>query len=280
MDKEKEVTQPQAATTVVQKPVASPTPPEQQTIDSKARLLKRYPNINPSSDDDWEKLRMKAHDDWDKNQQDTEKQQKEFEDMLHGDPDFAALMAEVYANHTPIRVAIAKLFRPEDLQVPEGDPDYKKYKDAYEGRLAEFSKRQEALKQIDANEIASNKVIDDYIKSKGYSPEQDKTLCESLNKFYDNLVQKKVSPNMLEMIDKASHFNEAMAQAREEGEIKGRNAQIEDKRQNEIDQAKGDGIPAPQGGGATPPTPQQPPKKKSFFDGIGMRYAQFKEDNN
>ena len=61
---------------------------------------------------------------------------------------------------------------------------------------------------------------------------------------------RKITPEILQTIDNARHYEEDMASAEENGFVAGKNENIAAKRAKEKETAAADGVPVPQGGGA------------------------------
>jgi hypothetical protein len=81
---------------------------------------------------------------------------------------------------------------------------------------------------------------------------------------------RKITPDILQTIDNARHYEDDMASAEENGFVAGKNENIAARRVAENNRAAADGVPVPQGGGA--PVTEAPAKKiNPMFEGIKKR---------
>jgi hypothetical protein len=81
---------------------------------------------------------------------------------------------------------------------------------------------------------------------------------------------RKITPEILQTLDNARHYEDDMASAEETGFVAGKNENIAAKRAAEKSKALADGVPVPSGAGA--PVTEAPAKKVNpMFAGIKQR---------
>ena len=236
------------------------------------RLKERYPDENPQTDEEWEKLRQRFMDDSEAAEKDRAEWEQEVNDLILSDTDMAAIANEMMVNHLPFRAAVAKVIDLEDLKPQEGEDDYEAWDKAYKERLSHNKAMVERQKEIDSNEEKSFENIDKFCADRGYDDKAKDGIVDFINEVFDAIVMKNISPELLEKLDKARTYDSAVRDAELKGEVKGRNANIEAQRVDEMEKEEGDGIPAPRATGGSPLQPREEPRKDlmdGFMRGIG-----------
>lgn len=256
--------------------VETPAEPAQETAapaTANERLRKRYPDENPESDEDWEKLRNRYMDDLEASEKDHAAFEKEVDELIASDTDLAIVLNRMLVDKMPFRAALASALDTADLKPQEGEEDYEAYSKAYDERVKHNQAMVERQKEIDANAEKSFENIDAFCTQKGYDDKTKDGIVDFINEVFDAIVMKNISPELLEKLDKARTFDSAVRDAELKGEVKGRNANIEAQRVEEMEKEEGDGIPVPRATGGSPLQPKEAPKKtdimQSFMGGIG-----------
>lgn len=234
------------------------------------RLKKRFADREFNSDDDWDNAAEEAFAEDEESINVFKDNNKIIDEVIASDKDLAAIIADIVANHIPFRAAVAKRFSPEDLVAKEGDEDYEYYQKSYEERVATGKEIQRIAQERLKNEDEAYDNIDKFCEQKGYSDEDKKEFIGYINEFYNSLSMRKITPDILQTIDNARHYEEDMASAEENGFVAGKNENIAATRASEKSKAIADGVPVPQGSGA--PVVEQPKKKANpMFEGIKKR---------
>jgi urocanate hydratase len=234
------------------------------------RLKKRYADREFNSDEDWDNAAEEAYAEDEESINVFKDNNKIIDEVLASDKDLAAIIADIVANHIPFRAAVAKRFSPEDLVAKEGDEDYDYYQKSYEERVATGREIQKIAQERLKNEDEAYDNIDAFCEQKGYSDEDKKEFIGFINEFYNSLSMRKITPEILQTLDNARHYEDDMASAEENGFVAGKNENIAAKRASNNSRAVADGVPVPQGGGA--PIPSAPDKKiNPMFEGIKKR---------
>lgn len=234
------------------------------------RLKKRFADREFNSDEDWDNAAEEAYAEDEESINVFKDNNKIIDEVIASDKDLAAIIADIVANHIPFRAAVAKRFSPEDLVAKEGDDDYDYYQKSYEERVATGKEIQRIAQERLKNEDEAYDNIDAFCEKKGYSDEDKREFIGFINEFYNSLSMRKITPEILQTLDNARHYEDDMASAEESGFVAGKNENIAATRAAEKTKVAGDGVPVPQGGGA--PVVDAPKKKENeFFAGIKKR---------
>ena len=234
------------------------------------RLKKRFADREFNSDEDWDNAAEEAFAEDEESINVFKDNNKIIDEVIASDKDLAAIIADIVANHIPFRAAVAKRFSPEDLIAKEGDEDYDYYQKSYEERVATGKEIQRIAQERLKNEDEAYDNIDAFCEKKGYSDDDKKEFIKFINEFYNSLSMRKITPEILQTIDNARHYEEDMASAEENGFVAGKNENIAATRAADKSKSKADGVPVPQGGGA--PVVEAPARKiNPMFEGIKKR---------
>ena len=234
------------------------------------RLKKRFAEREFNSDEDWDNAAEEAFAEDEESINVFKDNNKIIDEVIASDKDLAAIIADIVANRIPFRAAVAKRFSPDDLVAKEGDEDYEYYQKSYEERVATGKEIQRIAQERLKNEDEAYDNIDAFCEKKGYSDDDKREFIKFINEFYNSLSMRKITPEILQTLDNARHYEDDMASAEENGFVAGKNENIAAKRAAEKDKATADGVPVPQGGGA--PMVEAPAKKVNpMFEGIKQR---------
>lgn len=249
MDKEKEIEE-----TKVEEP---------QKVKFRDRVSKLYPDMAMETDDDIEAAYNRYADDKESELDNINNMLQSIEDIMTADEDFRAVVTDIIVNKRSFREAIANNLPIEDLTPLATDDDYDAVRAAYNDRLERGKQKVAQMEQIEKNEEQTYNDFEAFVAEKNLSEEQAGKLNDTLGEWFENLLYKKITPEMLALAYKAMTYDDAVAKADSEGEIRGRNAAIEAKRVA-TEKNKGDGIPAMVGGGSEP-MKETDDKVKSFL---------------
>ncbi|MEE0237621.1 MAG: hypothetical protein UD961_15880 [Bacteroidales bacterium] len=234
------------------------------------RIKKRYADREFNSDEDWDNAVEEAFAEDEETINVFQDNNKIIDEVIASDKDLAAIIADIVANHIPFRAAVAKRFSPEDLIAKEGDEDFEYYQKSYEERVATGREIQRIAQERLKNEDEAYDNIDAFCEKKGYSDEDKKAFIGFINDFYNSLSMRKITPEILQTLDNARHYEEDMASAEENGFVAGKNENISAKRAADSNMAAADGVPVPRAAGA-PVSEAQTKKINPMFEGIKQR---------
>ena len=206
-------------------------------------LMTKYPDFTAESDEEWSSKEDEYYGEVEDELNTFKAAEAELGDLVKANPELANVLNDMATNKMPFRAALAKYFSQEELIPVEGDDDYEAYEKSYNERLEKSKAREAKDQEMSANEAQSLDAIDAFAQEKGLDDEGKTKLIEYINTFFLDMLNKKISPQMIEMFNNAINYDGDMAAAKEAGEIKGRNTQIEAQIQEEQEREKGDGIP-------------------------------------
>lgn len=195
------------------------------------RLKKRHPDSDFADDDS---IFGAIDDDYGEAESNSQKMQ-EYEknasamvDMFYKNPRLAAFFNACKDGQDPIEFMIENFgddFR-EALDSEEGKARYgEKYQKWLDRVASEKSMEEEDGKNLDATFAA----LDQFQQEKGLSDEQAKEVFDKVHQVVLDGIRNIISKETFEMAYKALNYDSDVEQAGSEGEIRGRNAKIEDK---------------------------------------------------
>ena len=225
------------------------------------RLRKKYPD---KQFDDDEAIFGQISDDYDQFEQENsamKEREQAFSDLFTSNPKSARLMMEWKDGKDPV-ASLIRIYGKEDILAAIDDPEKLS---AIEEANKEFAKRVAESREYDAqyekNLPASLSAIETWAKEQGIDDEDIDDATTILSRICGDFILGKIAPATLDMILKAQRHDTDVANAREEGEVAGRNAKIVEKMRNS---KKGDGITNLNGRNGTPS--QKANKQQSVFD--------------
>lgn len=181
-------------------------------------------------------------------------------EVMEDYPEFAEIITDLQ-NGVELRVALGKHFDPEDFVVEPGEAieqDYTKVKEERKARRKEAEERMNSFKEEWKKSIELINSISEWDKEK--EEEFGQWLGTSIN----DIAAGKISPELLKKLRHAFVFEEAIEEARKDGEIDGRNAEIEAKRIKKAE--SGDGMPSTGAAGSRKPQEAAPEEYDPFGD--------------
>lgn len=242
---EEQVTQPAE----VQSEQSSPKTPRYREL-----LSKHYPDRQFDTDEDAENAFYEDYEQKSSALKDAEVSNQEVFALIEANPALADVIIAMNEGE-PFEVALAKCVDLEALTPSDGEPNFEEYKKAVSERKqreAEIKSYQETRK---ANSDKSKADANEFYDEKGMDADEQDAFVSFVEGFYVSLLRGEISKATLTKMYQAFKYDEDVADAAEQGEINGRNAQIEAKRTTN---AKTDGIPT--SGGAVPA--EVPPTQK------------------
>ena len=179
-------------------------------------------------------------------------------DLFHNSPEFTQVARNMSEKGMSFPEALARSIdldsiAPSKEDDPEAHEQFMRQKWEREQQAKEQKKQledQQAERQ--ANEELSRKTVKEFQESTGYDQKQMTTLLKRVDGTIKDLLSGKVTPELLTYLDKATNFDDAVTQARQEGEVEGKNQSVNKARKKK----KGDGLPKPRKSGSniTPKT--------------------------
>lgn len=192
------------------------------------RLQVKYPDANFEDDEALFGQINDDYDSYDNEISELKEREESFSNMLSSDPRSAAFLMD-WKNGEDPAVGLVRKFGIEIKDVLD-DPDMQEQiAEANKEYLDRVAKEQELEEMYQANLNESLASISAIQEEKGYTDEQvDKAFDWLMNIIQEGVVGK-FTPEVIEMALKAQNYDNDVAQAEAEGEVKGRNAKIEEK---------------------------------------------------
>lgn len=218
--------------------------PEARTPRWLERLKKKYPDKDFADEvaakNEFYADYDKTHSDYDSLKGDNSK----ILEILQDNPEFAQLFAAV-KDGMPLRVALARVIDFDAVRPQEDDPDYEaftKSAEEYKKRLAETAAHR---KLIEENQSKSKVEIEDFFKEIGADEEEQGGFADFLEGLFEDVFTGKMGKDALKKMWQAYKYTEDVEAAQQAGEVAGRNANIEAKREKAN---ATDGLPEAGGG--------------------------------
>lgn len=204
------------------------------------RLKVKYPEGNFEED---EALFGQINDDYDNYDSELAKykeHEEAFANMFSADPRSAAFLTDWRNGEDPV-VGLVRKFGVEIKDVIDDPEMQAKIAEANKEYLDRVSKEAELEELYQKNLDESLALISRLQEEGGYTDEQIDQAFDWLMAINQDMTVGKFTPEVVEMAMKAQNYDNDVAQAEAEGEVKGRNTRIEEKLRT---RAKGDGVAA------------------------------------
>lgn len=165
-----------------------------------------------------------------------EKLKQEFE----ADPKLGAVFSEIVEGKAPFRAILAKHYAPEDLTPQEGDEDFEAYQKGKADRMKGIEDEKAYQAKFQENLANAETVMQKFAEEKGMDEKGVLEFSQKIEKVLGDLGDGVLEPDTLSLFYKGLNYEKDTANAAEVAELKGKNAAIKDKMQQE---PKGDGLP-------------------------------------
>ena len=212
------------------------------------KYRERYKDRTFESDDDFHQAIAEEFDDLDGYRTRNVEANRKLAELFETEPELVAIIRDMYEGAS-FREAIAANVDLDDLKPMEGDPDYEAIQARVQARKEKIAANSKLAEELDANQQASLKEIEEFVKEN----ELDQEGCMELLQIIDDLIadaaKGKISKNLLSIVRRHLSHDNDVKEAHESGLIDGRNEKIETIKEKESGQ--GDGLPTLGGGGAS-----------------------------
>lgn len=239
-----------------------------------ARLKEKYPDKAFDSDDDVFGQISDDYDNYDKRLGDYENQEKTLSDMFSSDPKSAALLASWSKGSDPA-VELVKLFG-TDIKDAIDDPEkMAAIEEANKEYVDRISKAKELDEKYKSNLEESLKLLSKYQEENGLTDDQVDEAMELLVRIAQEAIIGTFSPESIDMAMKAINHDADVESANMEGEVRGKNAKIEEKLRKK---SAGDGTATLDGKNSGGAKPAQ--KSLGALDKYGDNYKSIWDESN
>lgn len=204
------------------------------------RLAKKYPDKDFSDD---ESIFGQISDDYDASDEELngyKEREGKFADLLNSDPRSASFLVDWKEGKNPL-IALIERFGEEDFRDALDDPALREQlSEANQKFVERVAKEKELEEEYNSNITETLANLDKLQEKEGLADEEIAETMQFLANVVKDGIVGKFTLESIEMARKALHHDENVAVASEEGEVRGRNAKIEEKLRKK---AAGDGLP-------------------------------------
>ena len=186
-------------------------------------------------------------------------------DALYAEPVMAQVLDDI-GEGADLKEALALHVSPDDLEKALAESDPSKWPEKKAMREANRAAHEAFIGEVNANTAESQNTIQAWSEKRGLDGEAMTEYINELSSLFSDVYKGKITERLLDALYEAKTKPEDLAVAAEEGEIKGRNANIEELTAKESTQ-NGDGLPQILSQGTTQKAPE-PEKPKHDLDDI------------
>lgn len=273
MDKEeKEVIQDETAAPAVEEAIsetgageALTTAPEE--VDEKPkhkyadRLSKAFPDREYASDDEYESAMEEYLTGLEGYKERGSSLNKKLLAIFEAEPKIGNVIQDMI-NGATFREALARHISPDDLTAIEGDPDYEGWNKNRTAREEQAAKRRQFEEEYASNLEMSSQAVKEFADENGMTEEAAEKFLGKIDEMLAAINSGKITKETLLAMKKAFDYDNAVGDAKQTGEIAGRNQAIVASKESA---PAGDGLPKISSSSELPKTDQ---KKDQWIDGV------------
>jgi len=176
--------------------------------------------------------------------------------LMESEPSVADLIADLM-DGASLPEALAKNIDLDGITPMEDDPDYGKWEEAKNNRMEQVQAQKQFDEDLNGNKVESSKNFQAFAEEKDLGEEETTAFLDKVDQYLDDIYRGKVSKEFLDAMFKATGYDEALVQARQEASTQAKNEKVEAKKK-EYKKPKGDGLPEVSGTG----TPIEKPRRE------------------
>ncbi len=224
------------------------------------RLRNKYPDKSFEDDEEIFAQISDDYDDYDRRLSEYDERERKLSDFYFSDPRAARLMTE-WSNGDDPAISLLRILGKDDLLAALDDPEKQEEIRKANKEFAEKVKKEAEYEDTYNNNLQQSLAdLEALASSEGLSDDDIDSAMESLIEICRDFILGKFTPDTVRMILKAKNHDEDVRNAREEGEIAGKNQKVSEKLRKAKD---GDGTIPLQGKPGASPAPK---KGMSVFD--------------
>lgn len=192
------------------------------------RMRKKYPDKTFDDDESFYGQISDDYDDYDKQIGGYKEREKSLTDMFSSDPRSAAYLTNWRKGGDPV-VELIRQFGTDikdALDDPERQEEIAKANKEY---VAKVAKEKELDEEYQTNLATSLETLDEFQKDNGLTDDEVDDIMEYLVGIMKDGIMGKFSRDSMEMAQKAINHDADVAMADEEGEVRGKNARIDER---------------------------------------------------
>lgn len=225
------------------------------------RLSKIYPDRKFESDEDMDNAVEERFNENESFRERANTANEKLIALFEAEPQVGAIVRDML-NGASFREALARHVSPEDLVAAEGAPDYEGWNKNKSAREEAAAKRKAMADEYNANLEFSQQAVTEFAAENNMTEEAAEAFLGKVDEMLAAVNSGKVSKEFLTMMNKAFNHDAAVQQARETGEIAGKNQKIVATKQAE---PIGDGLPKVTGSSEVK---DEKPKQKGYFENL------------
>lgn len=206
------------------------------------RLHKSYPEAQFKSDDEVDEHLTRHLDTLEDYQQKNKDANKNLVEIFNSDPTLVGVLRDM-TEGASFAEALARNVDLESLKVPEGDPDYPKWKENLEQRKKKQQEHDEFRAKYSENLDMSQKEVDEFAKENNLSEDDARAFLTTVDELLGEIFEGKITKKFLTMMRKAINYQGDIETAATAAKIAGKNEGIEQKVAKEKTKKEGDGLP-------------------------------------
>lgn len=220
------------------------------------RIKQALPDQELEGDDAYFEAAINHIDELETYQKENDEANRKVVEVLEQQPEIGSILSDMVQGAS-FEEALARNIDIESIQPAKGDPDYEKWAKAKADRI----KRMEEARGFEKKLVESRKVslenVAAFQKEKGLSDTERTQFTTKINTILTDILEEgKVTPEFLDVMYKGLAFQEAIDTARKQGEIRGKNEAIDQKKATRATQD--DGLPTLTSQGPTKPRKADP----------------------
>ena len=220
------------------------------------RIKQALPDQELEGDDAYFEAAINHIDELETYQKENDEANRKVVEVLEQQPEIGSILSDMVQGAS-FEEALARNIDIESIQPAKGDPDYEKWAKAKADRI----KRMEEARGFEKKLVESRKVslenVATFQKEKGLSDTERTQFTTKINTILTDVLEDgKITPEFLDVMYKGLAFQEAIDSARKQGEIRGKNEAIDQKKATRATQD--DGLPTLTSQGPTKPRKADP----------------------
>lgn len=224
----------------------------------KQHLSQKYPDRQFEDDSEAENAFYEDYEATNSKLAEAELNNKKVYELIESNPALADVIITM-SEGVPFEIALARNVDLEALMPKDGEQNFDTIQQEFEGRKKRLEESRKRIETVESNREKSSQTAQEFYASKQMSDTEVKEFMDFVDNLFDGIFNGDISSKTLEKLYQAYKYEEDVQGALEQGEVNGRNAKIEAKRETI---STTDGLPEP---GAAIATQEGPKQKKQIF---------------
>lgn len=237
------------------------TEPEKPKHKYADRLSKAYPDRKFESDEDYDTAMDEHLTGLESYKERGTALNKKLLSIFEAEPKIGKVVQDMI-NGATFREALARHISPDDLTAIEGDPDYEGWNKNRTAREEQAANRRKFEEEYASNLEMSSQAVKEFADENGMTEEAAESFLGKIDEMLAAINSGKITKETLLAMKKAFDYDNAVGEAKQTGEIAGRNQAIIASKETA---PSGDGLPKIANSSEVP---KSTPKKDEWIDGV------------